>query len=212
MQQKKVYKFKAHPWHGIDLGPDAPNQVTAFIEIVPTDRYKYEVDKASGYLSIDRPQQYSNTVPALYGFLPRTYCGSCVAELMNASLGRTDIRGDGDPLDICILTDRDLTHGDVIARVRPIGGLSMLDDVQSDEKIVAVLTNDAVYGDYDDIREVPGRIVDRLIHYFTTYKNLPSEPRQRMVLHEVYGAEKAREVIRRSMEDYAVEIAPHLGR
>lgn len=211
MRNKKIYRYKAHPWHGIELGADAPDEVTAFIEIVPTDTYKYEVDKVSGYLSIDRPQQYSNTVPTLYGFLPRTYCGRRVAELMNLSLGRTDIEGDGDPLDICILTERDVTHGDIIARVRPIGGFSILDDIQADEKIVAVLTNDAVYGAYNDIREVPEPIVDRLIHYFTTYKNLPSAPRPRMVLHEVYGPERAREVIRRSIEDYKTDIEPQLS-
>ncbi len=63
-----MFKYRAHPWHSIDLGDKVPQEVRTFIEIVPTDTVKYEVDKKSGYLSIDRPQKYSNIVPALYGF------------------------------------------------------------------------------------------------------------------------------------------------
>ncbi|MCR5003350.1 MAG: inorganic diphosphatase, partial [Bacteroidales bacterium] len=84
---------KAHPWHGIDLGPDCPDEVRAFIEIVPTDTVKYEVDKESGYLSLDRPQKFSNIVPSLYGFFPRTICGPKMAELSNNLLARYDIEG-----------------------------------------------------------------------------------------------------------------------
>ena len=116
---------KAHPWHGISLGNNVPEEVRAFIEIVPTDTVKYEVDKDSGYLTLDRPQKFSNIVPSLYGFLPRTYCGPKMAELTNKALVRTDIEGDGDPLDICILTEKDVTHGDIIAKARPIGGLRL---------------------------------------------------------------------------------------
>ncbi len=129
---KRYHKHKAHPWHGIDVGVNVPEEVTAFIEIVPMDTIKYEVDKASGYLSIDRPQKYSNIVPALYGFLPQTYCGKKVAEATNSVLNRTDIEGDGDPLDVCVLTEKDVTHGDIIAQVRPIGGLRLLDHLQAD--------------------------------------------------------------------------------
>ena len=95
---------KAHPWHGIDLGDNVPEEVRAFIEIVPTDTVKYEVDKESGYLSLDRPQKFSNIVPSLYGFLPKTYCSAKMAELSNQALARYDIEGDGDPLDICART------------------------------------------------------------------------------------------------------------
>ena len=93
-------QYKAHPWHGVSIGNLYPEIVTAFVEIVPTDTVKYEVDKDSGYLSIDRPQKYSNVIPALYGFLPQTYSGQQVAEICNKALGRTDIVGDGDPIDI----------------------------------------------------------------------------------------------------------------
>ena len=134
---------RAHPWHGIDLGEKAPDEVTAFIEIVPTDTVKYEVDKKSGYLSLDRPQKFSNIVPSLYGFLPRTYCNTRMAEMTNQVLARYDIEGDGDPLDICVLTEKDVTHGDIIVRAHPIGGLRLLDHNQADDKIIAVLRDDA---------------------------------------------------------------------
>lgn len=193
---------KSHPWHGISLGDNVPDEVRAFIEIVPTDTVKYEVDKESGYLSLDRPQKFSNIVPSLYGFLPRTYCSVKMAELTNTALARYDIEGDGDPLDICVLTEKDVTHGDIIVRARPIGGLRLLDNNQADDKIVAVLKNDAVYGQYNDIEELPLNITRRLIHYFTTYKDIPGETKRRMQFISIYGAEVAKDVIRRSMEDY----------
>jgi len=205
-----MYGHKAHPWHGIDLGSNVPEEVTAFIEIVPTDTVKYEVDKASGYLSIDRPQKYSNTVPALYGFLPRTYSGALVAELTNKVLKRWDINGDRDPLDICVLTEKDVTHGDIIAKARPIGGLRLLDRTEADDKIIAVLKDDMIYGHYTDINQLPNEIVKRLIHYFTTYKNLPNDETPRVVLTDVYGRKMAYDVIWRAMEDYNLEIAYQL--
>lgn len=204
---EKLHKHKAHPWHGINPGDKLPHEVTAFIEIVPTDTVKYEVDKSSGYLSIDRPQRYSNIVPALYGFIPKTYCGTKVAELTNEALGRGDIDGDGDPLDICVLTEKDVTHGDIIARVRPIGGFRLLDHKEADDKIIAVLLNDTIYGKYNDISELPDKVVDRLEHYFTTYKDMPSDARHGIVMTDIYGADIARDVILRSVEDYYNEIA-----
>ena len=200
MDYSKLHK--SHPWHGISLGDNVPEEVRAFIEIVPTDTVKYEVDKESGYLSLDRPQKFSNIVPSLYGFLPRTYCAKKMAELTNTALARYDIEGDGDPLDICVLTEKDVTHGDIIVRARPIGGLRLLDHNQADDKIVAVLKNDAVYGQYNDIEELPLSITRRLIQYFTTYKDIPGETKKRMQFISIYGADVAKEVIKRSMEDY----------
>nr|MBP6663706.1 inorganic diphosphatase [Chitinophagales bacterium] len=103
--------FKAHPWHGISMGNDAPDIITAFIEIVPTDTVKYEIDKASGWLKVDRPQKFSNIVPALYGFVPQTYCGDEIAHFCRQQSNRTDVvKGDGDPLDICVLSERTITN------------------------------------------------------------------------------------------------------
>lgn len=203
----KTIAHKAHPWHGIELGEDAPNIVRAFIEMVPSDTCKYEVDKATGYLSLDRPQKFSNICPSLYGFLPKTYCKTHVAELLNKQLVRFDIDGDGDPLDICVLTEKDITHGDVLVRAIPIGGIQLLDNNQADDKIIAVLVNDAIYGKITDISQLPTQVVRRLIHYFSTYKDIPGENNQRMKFVGVYNAETARDVIRRSMQDYDELIA-----
>ena len=144
-------RYKSHPWHGLEVGDDAPEVVTAFIEMVPTDTVKYELDKVSGYIRIDRPQKYSNVVPALYGFIPQSYCGDSVADFCMERSGRKDIKGDGDPLDICVLTERNIAHGDIIASVKPIGGFRMLDGDEADDKIIAVLRNDATYRGYNDI-------------------------------------------------------------
>lgn len=196
------HKFKAHPWHGISSGENAPEVVTCFIEIVPTDTVKYEVDKETGYLSIDRPQKYSNIIPALYGFIPQTYSDECVAELMNARLNRNDIEGDSDPVDICVLTEKDITHGDIIVKARPIGGFRLLDHNKADDKLIAVLENDAIYGSCRDITDIPHMVIDRLKHYFTTYKDLPEDKSPRCVLIDIYNAATAHDIIRRSIEDY----------
>ena len=99
-------RYKSHPWHGIDIGEKAPEVVTSFIEVIPSDTVKYEVDKTSGYLKIDRPQKFSNIVPALYGFIPQTLCKEQVAAYCAEKTNRNDIIGDDDPLDICVLTER----------------------------------------------------------------------------------------------------------
>jgi inorganic pyrophosphatase len=194
-------RYTSHPWHGIPIGPEAPERVTAFIEVIPSDTVKYEVDKQSGYLKIDRPQKFSNIVPALYGFIPQTYCKARVAEFCMNALGRDDIVGDDDPLDICVLTEREVTHGNIIVNATPIGGFRMIDGGEADDKIIAVLTKDEVYGQWHDVSELPPSIVNRLRHYFLTYKQLPGEPANCEITH-VYGREEALEVIRRSQADY----------
>lgn len=194
-------RYKSHPWHGVDIGPDAPELVTCFIEMVPTDTVKYEIDKDTGYLKIDRPQKYSNVIPALYGFIPQTFCAEKVAEFCMLKSGRNDIVGDNDPLDICILTEKTIAHGDILVKARPIGGFRMIDGNQADDKIVAVLANDAVYGDYKDLSDCSPVVIDRLKHYFLTYKDMPGKHRDAEIT-QTYGIDEAHEVIRRSMIDY----------
>ncbi|HLO90189.1 MAG: inorganic pyrophosphatase [Chloroflexota bacterium] len=194
-------RYKSHPWHGVEIGKDAPNIITCFVEMVTTDTVKYEVDKVTGYLRIDRPQKYSNVLPALYGFIPQTLCAKKIAALANTKTNRTDIVGDGDPLDICILTEKNISHGDILVEAMPIGGFRMIDGNQADDKIIAVLKNDAVYGKYKHYNELPPLIVDRLKHYFLTYKDLPGEPRDCEITH-IYGPEEAHVVIKSSIEDY----------
>ncbi|MCU0379000.1 MAG: inorganic pyrophosphatase [Bacteroidales bacterium] len=198
---KECCRFRAHPWHGIEIGDRAPEVVMTYVEMVPTDTVKYEMDKASGYLRLDRPQRYSNVVPALYGFIPRTLTGVRVAELSMERTGISGIRGDGDAMDICILTEKDISHGDILVRARPIGGFRMIDGNEADDKIIAVLESDAVYGEYNDIADCPQIAIERLKHYFLTYKDLPGEKRS-VTIPEVYDRNEALEVIRRSMEDY----------
>jgi len=194
-------RYKSHPWHGVDIGPKSPEVITCFVEMVPTDTVKYEVDKESGYLIIDRPQKYSNVIPALYGFIPQTYSDEKVAEYCMEKSGKEGITGDHDPVDICILTEKEISHGDILVKAKPIGGFRMIDGNESDDKIVAVLNNDAVYSIYEDIEDVPELVINRLKHYFLTYKDLPGNERDVEITH-VFGKEEAHEIIRRSQVDY----------
>ncbi|MFM2395334.1 MAG: hypothetical protein RLZZ546_3317 [Bacteroidota bacterium] len=195
--------FKAHPWHGIDPGKNIPNEFIAFIEIIPSDTVKYEIDKNSGYLKIDRPQKFSNVVPALYGFIPKTYCGENIARLCSENTGLSIFKGDMDPLDVCILTEKVIPHGDILVSAIPIGGLRMIDKDEADDKIIAVLKHDEVYGKFEEIHDLPPAIIDRLKHYFLTYKQLPGEPSVANIA-EVYNKEKAKAVIEASRLDYEI--------
>jgi len=195
---------KSHPWHGVPIGPEAPSVVTTYIEIVPGDTVKYELDKLTGHLKVDRPQRYSNVCPTLYGLIPRTYCGDTVAQRCMEKTGRTGISGDGDPVDVCILSEKTITHGDILMEARPIGGLRMIDDQEADEKIIAVMKGDALYEYFQDIHECPTALVERLKHYFLTYKDAPGSEHRKCEIVEVYGREEAHEVIRLSQEDYRI--------
>ena len=194
-------RYKSHPWHGIPIGKDAPETVASFIEVIPSDTVKYEIDKKSGYLKIDRPQKFSNIVPALYGFVPQTLCKERVADFCMEKTNRKNIVGDDDPLDICVLTEREVTHGNILVNAIPIGGFRMIDGGEADDKIIAVMNNDEMYAQWKDINDIPENILLRLKHYFLTYKNLPGEPEKCEITH-VYGKDEAHEVIRRSFKDY----------
>ena len=195
-------RFRAHPWHGVPLGPEAPRVVTAYIEIIQTDTVKYEVDKDTGLLRLDRPQQYSNVCPSPYGFLPQTLCAERVAEFCAQRTGRQGIVGDGDPMDVCVLTEKEISHSDLLLTAIPIGGLRMIDGEEADDKILAVLKDDAVYGRLHDVSQMPDALVDRLRHYFLTYKQAPDRAARVVEITHVYGRDEAREVIQRSAEDY----------
>ena len=194
--------FQAHPWHGITPGPKAPQIVNAFIEIVPTDAVKYELDKQSGHLHVDRPQRFSSMCPSLYGFIPQTFCGEHVADLCAERTGKTGIQGDGDPMDICVLTEKTFAQGNFFLQAQPIGGLRMIDGEQADDKIIAVLEADLAYGHVKDIGECPKALVDRLKHYFLSYKQLPGEAPRRVEIADVYDRAEAQDVISRSVRDY----------
>jgi inorganic pyrophosphatase len=190
-------RFRPHPWHGLPSGPEPPALLNAYIEITPFDLMKYEVDKDTGYLRIDRPQRGSSQPPALYGFIPRTYCADEVRRL-----SPTSERGDGDPLDICVLSERPITRNEIIVRARVVGGLQMVDHGDADDKIIAVLDNDYVYGSARDIRDLPAVLVERLQHYFSTYKLVPEQPSS-VRIERVYGREQALEVVNAAIRDYS---------
>lgn len=194
--------LKAHPWHGVHIGNDFPEIVTSYIEIVPTDTVKYEIDKHSGILTIDRPQMYSNICPTPYGFIPQTFCGESVAEFCREKTGRDDIKGDGDPLDICVLTEKTINQGNILLKAIPIGGLRMIDNNEADDKIIAVMKGDSVYGNWKDISDIPFQLIDRLQHYFLTYKEGPGKPRKEVEITHTYNRDEAQEIIRRSYNDY----------
>lgn len=195
-------RYKSHPWHGVEIGPEAPDVIMAFIEMVPTDTVKYEIDKDSGYIRIDRPQRFSNVIPALYGFIPQTYCSKNVAFLSVEALERPDIIGDCDPLDICILTEKTIAHGNILAKARPIGGFRMIDGNEADDKIIAVLNNDAVYMNYKEVTDLPPMVIERLKHYFLTYKDMPGQDKRNAEITHTYGSETAKKVIIEAMKDY----------
>lgn len=193
------YRWRPHPWHGLEVGPEPPRRLNAYIEITPFDLVKYEVDKATGYLRVDRPQRTSSQPPALYGFVPRTYCGRRVG-----ALSPTAKRGDGDPLDICVISERPVNRSEVILTAKVLGGIQMVDGGEADDKIIAVLANDNIWGGAESLDEVPHVLIERLRHYFSTYKLIPDKESD-IEAEVIYDVEHALRVVEASMADYAEE-------
>jgi inorganic pyrophosphatase len=193
---KTFYRWRPHPWHGLEAGEDLPGTVNAYIEMTPFDAVKYEVDKTTGYLRVDRPQLTSSMTPTLYGFIPQTYCAARVQEL-----SPTSKCGDGDPLDICVITERAINRGEVILKSRVIGGLQMVDNGEADDKIIAVLDNDQFWKTANEVDDIPPALLERLRHYFTTYKLVPGQPSD-VHIEKIYNREHALAVIEASLEDY----------
>lgn len=193
------FRWRPHPWHGLEAGAAPPDLVHAYIEITPFDLVKYEVDKITGYLRVDRPQRSSSQPPALYGFVPRTYCGRRVGALCPGA-----VRGDGDPLDICVLSERPIARAEVILNARVVGGLQVLDRGEADDKIIAVLQNDNVWGRAEDLSDVPEVLVERLRHYFSTYKLVPGQD-STLTVEGVYPRVHALRVVEAALQDYGEE-------
>lgn len=203
MTMNEYKPYLSHPWHGITAGVESPAVINAFIEMTPADTVKYEIDKSSGFLKVDRPQKFSNIVPALYGFIPQTYCAENVAHLCEVHTGRQDLKGDGDPLDVCVLTERNISHGYILVPAVPIGGFRMIDGGEADDKIIALLQGDEVYQEWNSLEECPDSLINRLKHYFLTYKQMPGEsPQKKTEIAGMYGKQEAYEVIRSSQRDY----------
>lgn len=191
------FRWRPHPWHGLEVGADQPKIVNAFIELTPFDTIKYEVDKKTGYMRVDRPQRSSSLPPSLYGFIPRTYCGNHVGEL-----SKENVKGDGDPLDICVLSERPIDRNEVILSARVIGGLHMVDHDEADDKIISVLDNDTYYSNINSVNDLPPVLIERLRHYFGTYKLIPGKNQNDVYVQGIFDADHAYKVIEASIKDY----------
>ena len=170
--------------------------------MTPFDGIKYEIDKSTGYLKVDRPQLFSSLSPTLYGFIPQTFCGKRVAKL--AKSAKT---GDQDPMDICVFSERPITRSEIILPARVIGGLRMLDRGEADDKIIAVLDSDPFWADVTDIKGLKPHLLKRLEHYFLTYKQIPGAGERTVKIDAIYGAKEAYTVIKAAIEDYAEEFS-----
>lgn len=198
MKPAEFSQWRPHPWHGLATGKAPPLEVNAYIEITPFDTIKYEVDKNSGYLRVDRPQRTSSQPPALYGFIPRTYCGERIASLCPGAK-----KGDGDPLDICVLSERPITRSEIIIPARIVGGLQLVDKGEADDKIVAVLDGDLMWDEVTEIAQLPPILIERLEHYFLTYKMVGADNNQ-IAVQRTYGSDHAARVVEAAMADYRV--------
>lgn len=145
-----------HPWHSVDIGDDAPNIVSAIIEVPKGSKIKYELDKKSGLIKVDRILFSSVHYPANYGFIPQTYCG------------------DHDPLDILVL-GQDPVVPLSIMHARPIGVMKMVDQGEADDKIIAVHAHDPEYAHYRSIKELPPHRMIEVQRFFEDYKKLENK-------------------------------------
>jgi inorganic pyrophosphatase len=145
--------------------------------------------------------------PMLYGLIPKTYCGGQTAKFCREKTGRNNIIGDKDPLAICVLTERAISSNNIIVPAVVIGGFRLIDNNEADDKIVAYLKGDMVYSEWHDIKDVPATLIERLRHYFLTYKDIPGKREHNCEIMHTYNREEAHEVILRSRMDYDAKFA-----
>lgn len=198
----EFFQWRPHPWHGLDVGANSPNVVNVYLEITPFDSMKYEVDKITGYLRIDRPQVGSSLPPCSYGFIPRTYSGDRVA-----AISKTGKPGDEDPIDVFLFSEPPISRAEIVVAARILGGICMLDEGQVDDKLIGVLENDPVWSDAQEVTDLPEGMIARIRHYLSTYK-LTSETESRVRLKEAYGAAHARQIVEAGMADYVERYGP----
>lgn len=172
--------MNSHPWHDVSIGEFAPELVTGIIEIPSNSRAKYELDKDSGLLKLDRVLYSSINYPANYGFIPQTYCD------------------DNDPLDILVLSQIKIVPM-CLVETKPIGVMRMVDQGEMDDKIIAVAINDMSVSHINDVSELPLHSIKELRSFFEDYKKLENKE---VIVEEFQGREVAMEVIEQSIHDY----------
>ena len=179
----KQRKMNFNPWHSVPYGDNAPDTVNAIIEIPRNSRAKYELDKDSGLLKLDRVLYSSTYYPANYGFIPKTYCD------------------DNDPLDILVLSQIDMQPL-CLVEAKVIGVMRMLDQGEADDKIIAVCANDMSIKHINDIDELPPHFIKELRHFFEEYKRLEEKE---VKIKDFQGARLAKKIIGHAIKDYEVK-------
>lgn len=172
--------MNVHPWHDVSIGKNAPESVIGIVEIPKNCRAKYELDKDSGMLILDRVLYTSINYPANYGFIPQTYCD------------------DDDPLDILVISQIDIVPM-CLVEAKVIGVMRMLDGGEMDDKILAVAANDMSVNYINDISELPPHLTKELRSFFEDYKKLEKKS---VVVEEFQGREVALQIIEQSVQDY----------
>lgn len=176
-----------HPWHSVEIGEQAPSIVNAIVEISRGSKAKYEVDKATGLLRLDRVLHAAFYYPINYGFIPRTYAG------------------DGDPLDILVLSQIDIEPLSIVT-AKVIGVMRMIDK-GLDDKIIAVCANDIAVSHINSLSELPPHLMAEIRHFFEEYKKLEHSS---VVVDEFMDKAEAERIILQSIEDYSKDILPGL--
>ena len=179
-------EIMAHAWHDVTVGDDVPDVFNAVIEIPQGGKVKYELDKETGMLRVDRMLYSSVVYPANYGFIPRSYAA------------------DGDPLDVLVLA-QEAVDPLCILRARPIGMMSMLDDEQEDAKVICILMDDPAFNDYWHIKELPDHRLRELRRFFKDYKALEDKT---VRVQDFFGPDRAKNVVQGAIENYQEIIAP----
>lgn len=172
-------------WHDVSPKRIKPDSFEVCVEIQKGSKVKYELDKETGRMRLDRILYTSTHYPANYGFIPRTYAD------------------DYDPLDVLVLCSEAIFPMTLV-HCYPVGMITMIDGGRKDEKIIAIPFDDPTYNGYTDIRQLPGHIFEEMRHFFTVYKTLEGKE---TAVDEVEGAEAARMVIRKALEDYIEQFA-----
>ena len=179
-------QLMAHAWHDVEIGNDSPDVFNAIIEIPQGGKVKYELDKKTGLLRVDRMLYSSVVYPANYGFIPRTYAD------------------DGDPLDVLVLA-QEAVDTLCILRARPIGMMSMLDDDEEDAKIICIHMDDPAFNDYWHIKELPDHRLRELRRFFQDYKALEDKT---VRVQDFFGPDRAKNVLEGAVERYDEEVSP----